>query len=370
MKMQYKSLILGLGAILALSSCGRRDVLEPIVTPGQAVPTAYWEVGSTVCKAGETFTFQGKYTVEPGKQPSYSEVWYRVKRDETAAATVKLAGAGLSYTKTYSATDTMRTYEPVVRIPHEQATWDGHEFIVTGEVPVSRTLGPMNWTKIAEWDQERFDSYYPAGFATEFCAEVVNLLTADSTYYNALRQVYVSHPFTNAQFTEMNTKYGLSFPDNVDMSKDDQGASEKSDLWFSTTVAADADVVGYYYTTLTAEGAAIVHEIAKDAPTEGEDGKLTYEGYSCYPVYKAADWVFCRYDDDLGAIISTVRAKYIPAFRDLLATITFPQWIYDSAEKNYAVEFTRKYKLDAQFRVYDTDHEEGIANDVREISIN
>ena len=80
--------------------------------------------------------------------------------------------------------------------------------------------------------------------------------------------------------------------------------------------------------------------------------------------------MFCRYDDDLGAIISTVRSAYIPAFKDLLASITFDQWIYDSANKVYKVEFSRKYSLEAQFRVYDSSGEEGIANDVRTISIN
>lgn len=370
MKIQYKSLIVGLGALLALSSCGRRDVLEPLVTPGQAVPTAYWEVGSTVCKAGENFTFQGKYTVDPGKQVAYSEVWYRVNRDETATATVKLAGASLAYSKTYSATDTMRAYQPIVRFGHEAATWDGHEYIVNGEVPVSRTLSPVTWAKIPTWDQERYDSYYPAGFDKEFCNEVIDLLTADSAYYNGLRQVYVSYPFAMDKFAEMNTKYNLQFPTDIDMTSEDEGAGEKSDKWYTTTQASDKAIVGYYYTTIQENGNAVVHEIAKDAPTAGEDGRLTYDGYSCYPVYDAAPWVFCRYDDDLGAIISTVRAAYIPAFRELLAQITFPEWIYDTTEKAYFVEYSRAYKLSSQFRVYDTDGEEGIANDVREISIN
>lgn len=369
MKIQYKAFFMALGAAALLSACSTRDVLEDIVTPGQAVPTAYWEVGSTVCKAGESFTFQGKYTVEPGKTPAYSEIWYRVKRSESASATARLAGTSFGFTKTVTATDTMRSMTPIVRFDHTQAEWDGYEFVIKGSVPVSRTLSPVSWVKVTQWDQERFDSYYPAGYQEEFRAECVDLLTKDSTYYNALRTVYINYPFANERFAEMNTKYGLSFPTDVDLSGDDQGAGVKSDLWFSTTEASEDAVVGYYYITIE-NGNAVVHEIGKDVPTADADGVLTYNGARCYPVYKSSPWVFCRYDDDLGAIVSTVRAAYVPAFRELLQQITFPEWIYDSTEKVYFVEFTRDYKLDTEFRVYDTDGEEGIANDRREISIN
>lgn len=363
MKIQYKTLLLTLGAVAVLTSCEKNDPLESVVEPGQKVPTAYWEVGSTACKAGESFTFQGKYTVDyEGASPSYSEVWYRVVRDESAAATVKLGGASLNYTKTVADNQVMRSYHPIARFSHDLAEWAGHEFQITGSVPVSRTLKPVNWTDIATWDGDRFNQYYPEGFADEFNNEVINLLTKDSTYYNALRQVYISHPFTMEQFAAANAKYKVNFPTNIDMTKEDNGAGEKSDLWFSTTQASEDAIIGWYYVTIDAAGNKIIHEVAKDVQKK--------EGINYYPVYDSAEWVFCRYDDDLGAIISTVRSAYIPAFKDLLASITFDQWIYDSANKVYKVEFSRKYSLEAQFRVYDSNGEEGIANDVRTISIN
>lgn len=370
MKKQYKNILMALGAGLLLTSCGNRDILEEIVTPGQEVPVAYWEVGSTVAKAGESFSFQGKYNVSPGKTVAYSEVWYRINRDESAAATVKLAGSALSYTKTVTGADTMRTYTPILRIDHSQAEFDGYEYIVKGDIPVSRTLSPVSWSDAETWDQDRFDSYYPADFTREFCNDVVEYLTKDSTYYSSLRTVYVNYAFTNEQFAAVNAKYGVSFPADLDMTKGDNGTAEKSDLWFTTVEANDKAITGYYYFTLDGNGRNIVHEIAKDAPTKGEDGTLSYDGHSCYPVYASAPWVFCRYMDDLGSIVSTVRAEYIPAFKELLQQISFPEWIYDSSNKCYKIEFTRKYSLESQFRVYDTDGEEGIASDIRTISVN
>lgn len=374
MKIQYKLLFLAAGATAMLSSCGNRDILGDLVDAGQEVPTAYWELGSTTAKAGESFSFQGKYNPPQGKQIAYSEVWYRVKRDQTAAATVKLAGAALSYTKTFASVDTMRSFQPIARFDHSLAEFDGYEYILRGEVPVSSTLAPVIWTDIETWDAERFDSYYPEGFKNEFCSEVVEFLTKDSVYYSSLRTVYINYPFTNQQFTDVNAKYKVSLPDNIDMSGDDFGASEKSDLWFSTTEADETKVIGYYYKKLDANSNTVICNVAKDDPaiTTDDNNRLQYNGNYIYPVYDAAPWVFCRYDDDLGQIISTVRAQYMPAFKELLQSIAFEEWIFDSANKVYKVDFNRKYSLDVQFRVYDTDGEEGIANpsEVKEISIN
>lgn len=373
MKIQYKSLVAALGLGAALSACSSHDLINEVAEPGQEVPVAYWEVGSTACKAGESFSFSGKYNVSPGKQVAYTEVWYRVKRDESAAATVKLAGAALSYTKTYTSNDTMRAYQPVVRFAAADGELDAeafnYQYVIRGEVPVSRTLSPVTWNDAEEWDAARFESYYPAEFAKEFKAEVIDYLTKDSTYYNSLRTVYLNYPFTNAQFADVNAKHGVNLPANIDMSTEDQGAGEKSDLWYSTTEPSDAALTGYYYKELVGEN-TVVHQIGINDVTVAEDGTLTYKGFPCYPVYDAAAWVFCRYDDDLGKIVTTVRAKYMPAFKELLQSIKFEEWIYDSANKVYKVEFSRKYSLDAQFRVYDTDGEEGVANDVRVISVN
>lgn len=360
--MKKTNIILSLAAVAAMSltSCETNDTLGEHMTLGQEVPTCSWEVGSTVCKAGESFSFHGKYTIPEGRNGDYVEVWYRTMRSETAAATVALAGS-LSYTKTYSASDTVRAYQPIVRLPHSAAQWTNHMFEIDGNVGVSRTLSPISWSNAEEWDADRFNSYYPSTFAAEFNADVINYLTKDSTYYSALRTVYINHPFTNEQFAEVNAKYGLEFP-TIDMSTDDKGAGAKSDAWFSTSTASDAAITGYYYTTVDASGNTVIHEVAKDAPQQ--------EGINYYPVYKSAPWVFCRYNDDLGAIISTVRANYMPAFKDLLSTITFDQWIFDSTNKVYKVDFSRNYSLQSQFRVYDNTGEEGIASDIREISIN
>lgn len=370
MKINYKALIITLGVGAAMTSCANHDLIGEIAQDGQEVPTCYWQVGSTVCKAGEAFSFEGKYTVGyDGATAAYSEVWYRVNREDAASATVGLAGSSMNYSKTYSSTDTMRAYQPIVRFDHSLAQWvDGHNWQVTGEVPVSRTLSPVSWQDIREWDQDRFDSYYPADFAKEFNQEVVNMLTKDSTYYNALRTVYINRPFTDEQINGVNAKYGVSLP-LTDNTKEDKGAAERSDAWFYTTTADAKAITGYYYIDKVGQVDVYRHVATADVTT-ADDGATVYNGVRVFPVYKSAEWVFCRYDDNTGSIISTVTPEYIPAFKELLTYISFPEWIYDSSNQYYRVNFSRKYSLSTQFRVYDSNGEEGIAADVREISIN
>ncbi len=370
MKMKYKFGLLGAAALIAgLSSCANHDLIPDIAQVGQAVPTVYWEVGSTVCKAGEAFTFQGKYNSVPGRIPVKSEVWYLIVRDDVATVTTKLGGTSLNYSQTVSLNDTMRTYQSQAVFPHNEEYWNGHEYIVNGEVPVSRTLTPVSWVDAKEWDWERFNTYYPEGFIREYLDKIYDYLTGESanSYYSALRTVYLNYDFTNDQFK------AVGLPE-LDLSGDDGGTSVKSDAWYSTTEASDDKIVGYYYITIDEAGKTVYNEVPVDYQAP--------EGIQIYPVYDSSEWVFCRYDDNSGAIVSTVRPEWLPKFRELLENIPFQAWIYDSSNAVYKVDFARNYSLRAQFRAYDKDASEinnpdaflyeGIVSDteVKEISIN
>ena len=375
MKIQFKLGLLAAG-VLVLSSCEKHDLIADNLQIGQYVPTCYWEVGSTACKAGENFTFKGKYYTEEGHTPLRSEVWYNVAREESAAATVMLAGTSLSYTKTVAGIDTVRASQVMASFPHEMAAWNGYEYEIVGSVPVSRTLSPVTWMNLTEWDQERFDMYYPATFIDEFKETVIGYMTDTVTapnYYNALRTVYCNYEFSNELVGQINQQFGTNLPTDIDIQEGDASASiaDKSDRWFSTTEASDKAITGYYYNSIAADSSVVVTEVTKDEVTVAEDGSVILNADSTvvlYPVYKAAEWVFCRYDDDNGAIVSSVRESYLDAFAALLSVIKFEEWIYDG--KNYAVTFTRDYSVFASFKVFDTDGNVGVASTSYEITIN
>lgn len=342
MKLHITKMLLAAGAI-ALTGCANHDLIPDITEVGQAVPAVYWEVGSTVCKAGESFTFQGKYTNQPDRTPLRSEVWYQIDRTDVASVTTKLAGAGLSYAKSVTTNETMRAFQCHASYPHQAEYWDGHQNIFSGEVPVSSTLAPVSWVDASQWDQTRFDTYYPAEFVEEYLNTVLDYLTSPASadsYFGALRTVYLNYEFTNEQFA------AVGLPE-LDLSGDDHGAGVKSNTWYPTSERTDADMVGYYYTTLDAEGNVVYHEVGLDYEAP--------EGQFIYPVYEAPAWVFCRYDDNSGSIVSTVRKEWLPKFRTLLENIPFTAWIYDTANGVYKVDFARNYSLKAQFRSYDKD---------------
>ncbi len=366
--------------LLAVTSCAKHDPIGDKMEIGVEVPTCYWSVGSTACKAGENFTFTGKYYTATDRVPDHSEIWYSVTKAESAAATVKLAGTALSYTKTVALSDTVRKSQMISSFAHSEDLWNGYEYEVTGSVPTSATLGPVSWQAITEWDQENFEKYYPEGFDTEFKSEVIGYLTADSTYYNSLRTVYVNYAFTNDQFAAINAKYGLSFPTDIPNDPNDPGAAiqKKGDLWYATTEASDDKITGYYYKTVDGNGNTVIIELGMDpGVTQDEDGNYWKGEQRCYPVYDSCPWVFCRYDDDAGSIVRAVRANWMEGFKELLTVISFPEWIYDSTTSSYTVVFTRDYSLDVQFKVYDRAPKDsaspsrvGVAYDTRTITLN
>ena len=343
--------IFGLLALMVLltTSCAIHDPFADNGELGQVLPTVDWEQGSTVVKAGRYATFKGKYYTTAEKAIDHSEVWCLIKRQQTATATSKLT-TSLAYTKNYSLTDTVRSSQMVATYPHSKAEWDGYEYVLTDSFPTSRTLAPVSWVNPEEWDQEKFDSYYPATFKDEFMSYMINALTKDSTYYNDLRNVYIKYNFPIELFEQLNAQYNIDFP--TDTTTDD-----KSNAWYTTD-----EVDHYYYITVGDDGKAVYHEINRESEAPS--------GVNVQPVYKSAFWLFSRYSDDTGGKITTVRRQYMPYFKSMLETIPFTSWIYNTSDKAYTVNFNRTYYLEPQFRVYDTDGKVGVTTDNKEVTLN
>lgn len=351
MKLNYKIGILAIALAGIISSCAKHDPIADIGTLGQQLPTVSWELGSTVCKAGENVNFRALYYPAPGYTITHSEVWTAVSRSETAAATVKLTSS-LAYTKTYAKDDTVRRSQLVQSYDHSMAEWSesGYEYELKASFPTSQTLVPVAWVSPDSWDQEKFDTYYPANFQEEFVSTVIDYLTKDSTYYTDLRHVYINYDFKKEQFEELNAKHHVEFPVETDN-------ANKSDLWYTDT----EKVIGKYYLTIE-NGITICHEISLDQEPP--------EGVTAYDVYDSSFWVFCRYSDDVGRAITSVRAEYMPYMKDLISLISFPEWVYNSVDKTYTVSFNRAYKLVPTVKVYDNNNKIGTDTDTKTIDIN
>lgn len=343
--------ILGSVALVAAltTACAVHDPFADNMEIGQVVPTVSWEL-SDVAKAGGYVNFKAKYYTSGDHSIDHSEVWGLVTRSTSAAATCRLTTA-FSYTKTVNSTDTVRNSVLLASYPHSKAEWDGHEYVLVDSFQVSSTLAPVIWSEPEEFDEDRFNMYYPETFQQEFIDHVVNYLTKDSTYYNDLRNIYINYDFTAEQFEALNAKYNLSIPTETETSK-------KSDLWF-----VDATVVDhYYYITVDEAGVKTEHEIA--SPDQAPSGVNVYD------VYKSSDWVYSRYSDDTGGRITSVRKEYMPYWKELIQLIPFKDWIYNNSDKNYSVNFTRSYTLYPTFRVFDETGKMGKDTETKQIGLN
>lgn len=341
-----------------MASCAVNDPFADKMDIGEVVPTVSWELSSTVCKAGGDAGFLAKYyTTEEGISIDHSEVWGMIIKTESAAATQKLIPSP-AYTQTTTTTDTIRGYHLLQEFPHSMATLYGTEYHLDATFPTSRTLGPVTWATPESWDADMFTSYYPADFKEEFTTYMVTKLTQDSTYFDGVRNVYLLYDFTQEEINEVNNMYPELTP--IPFPADE--TEVKDDLWFGVDTET---IVGYYYTTLENDTLTVEHEIAtpEDAPASVDPTKI-------YPVYKSPHWVYSRYSDNTGGAVTAIRPEYMPMWKALIEKVPFEAWIYDSAGPNYAVEFSRKYSLQVEFRVIDSKNGVGKDTDKKTIELN
>lgn len=355
--------------VLAITSCSMHDPFEEVLEVGQAVPTVTWALGSTVANAGDSVTFEGKYYTDKEHTPDHAEVWSNVVETESASATIGLTNS-LKYTQTVAVVDTVRTSQVVSSYPHSMSEWDGYEYVLNAKFPTSQTLKSVSWMNIADWNQERFDSYYPEGFSAEFVDKVVDYLTKDNVYYNDLRGVYVNYAFTLDQIQGVISKYPQLNETGILNQLLLTEVDKKSEVWYTKTMRTEnsgdkevevENVVGYYYIEIV-DGVSVYREVPLDY--------VNTEGRKLYNVYESSPWLFCRYDDNTGGIVVSVRTEYMPVFKDLISLIPFTDWIYNSADKVYNVSFSRKYSLGVVFKVVDTVGNVGYTTEVKEVTLN
>ena len=109
----------------------------------------------------------------------------------------------------------------------------------------------------------------------------------------------------------------------------------------------------------------VEHEIATkdDAPAGIDPSKV-------FPVYKSPHWIFCRYSDNTGGAVTSVRHEYMPMWKELVQMVPFTAWIYDGTNKVYAVSFNRTYTIIPKFKVVDTKGKIGTDTETKSIELN
>lgn len=357
---------LGLFAAVALfsASCAVNDPFADNMEMGEVVPTVSWELNSAVCKAGNDAGFLAKYyTTEEGVAIDHSEVWGLITRAESAAATCKLVSSP-AYTQTVNLTDTVRAFHLLASYPHSEEYLVGNEYHLNAAFPTSRTLAPITWANVETWDDVTFGFYYPADFKKTFCAKMVGYLTDADSYLASLRSIYSKFAFTKEQFDVLNEEFAgkIEGYQPLPFSDSEVEGETMGDLWYDVNTDK---VIAYYYTVVE-DG--VIKEILCDSPESAPEG---VDKTKVFPVYDAPHWLYSRYSDNTGGVITNMKEEYRQVWRYLLENfITFEDWIYNGSDKNYAVEFTRKYTIATQFKVVDSKNGVGRDTDIKYVELN
>lgn len=178
--MKNKSVILFAVSAVALlfSSCEINDLIADRAEVGHMAPTVYWDLPSTAAAAGDNVQFIGQYyTSNKTAQIDHLELWYSVLEDVSTSVSCPLVSSTLKFTMATSAATTTRDEQLIESYPHSIFKYDSLKlaFQVDTVFPTPRTLTTVAWNEVKDWDQAKFDRYFPTDLPQTFKDSLFNL---------------------------------------------------------------------------------------------------------------------------------------------------------------------------------------------------
>jgi hypothetical protein len=172
MKTIFKSATIIVGIlVLSLASCERYDMIDNIVRTGQMAPTIYWELPSNSVAAGENVEFHAQYyTREEGVTTHHLELWYQINENIVTSVSCPLVSSTLKFTMGTNASNVTRDDQMIVSYAHNPESWNDTKraYQLDTTFSTSKTLAAISWATPETWDQEKFDTYFPATLPKTF----------------------------------------------------------------------------------------------------------------------------------------------------------------------------------------------------------
>ena len=146
MKTIFKTLALGL-LLMSVASCEKHDPFDENTFTGAVGPEAYWEVASSIVKAGGAMNFEGKY-YSIVADIDHSEVWYDLWEQEDKLVTASLIKA-FTFSETSSIPTQKRILQTIQSYKHDSTMWSDslRAYYIADKFPVSFTLSPVAWVQ-------------------------------------------------------------------------------------------------------------------------------------------------------------------------------------------------------------------------------
>lgn len=177
MKKLIKKTIFPLSVILLLSSCEINDAVDNIARIGQVAPHVFWELPSNSVNAGSDVAFYAQYYTLDNTEIDHLEVWYDVNENIQTTVSCPLV-TSFKYIISTNKTTQIREFQKIISYPHNVNSWDSIKkaYILNTTFPTSRTLRTVEWKEVKTFEESKFNSYFPANFATQFKDSLYKLL--------------------------------------------------------------------------------------------------------------------------------------------------------------------------------------------------
>lgn len=276
----YKTTIFCM-AFIAIS-CAKNDLFDDLGKVGKQTPLSYWEIPSSVVKAGNKVEFTAQYYSLNNKSIERTEVWYEII--ESVNMEVKYPGSGLNYSKTLNSDQLIRVMQKIKAYSHTKDRWvnDKKTFVLNDSFPTSYTLKEVSWKEVKTFDQTKFNQLFPDTIAAVFKRDLFDQLKESKNLSEFMRFFSKLNVYTTDQFVQ--------FVDSVD-----------------------------------------------NPNTGGKDPVLI--------------------------------KQYMPILQHKFDSIPFSDIIYDNSTQMYNINYVKLYKLNALFKVVETDDLEGVS-ETKSITLN
>lgn len=183
---------------LFISSCEKNDPIDELGRVGLKTPTAYWEIPSTVVKAGNNVAFTGQYYSNDKQQIDHTEVWYNIV--EAVDMQVTYASTAINFSKKINSSSQVRMSQKISTYPHLESLWNAEKktYVLQDSFAVSNTLRPVEWKEVKSFDAQKFKSFFPDTTSTVFKRDLYTQLTKNISEYG--RILSVLNVYTTDQF--------------------------------------------------------------------------------------------------------------------------------------------------------------------------
>lgn len=158
---------------IALMSCEKHDPVDDQAMISKPVPTSYWELKSSEVPAGKKASFVAQYYGMEGAKIKDIAICHDVKEHISYTLECPLVTT-FKYSISFDTLSLARQFQPLHFYDHSESFWNNAKkaYVFDSSFMVSNTLSPVIWKEVTEYDQEKFDMYFPKTIESTFLDEL------------------------------------------------------------------------------------------------------------------------------------------------------------------------------------------------------